>query len=182
MVPTLGPPSLSENKAGQQDRQDRAYTIPYNIASKERIIADTNRTPKLAKGGFRGPPRGGGRTPAPKQCNNPSPCPQRQLRDRKCISTDNLGHTMKQTKKSPRDWRMFWRILRRMFFWSGGFCGRFYAAHFSNGIHNLNVSPQKFHRKIPLFCGTILQACRGQVGTQTGNGPIPSSTLVCSLY
>ena len=45
---------LSGNKAGQQDRQDRSYTIPYTIASTERIIADTHRTSKLAKGGFQG--------------------------------------------------------------------------------------------------------------------------------
>ena len=69
---------------------------------------------------------------------------------------------------------------------SGGFCGRFFenggffAANFSN--HDLNLSPLKFHRKVPRFWGAILQACRGQVGTQTGNGPRPSSRLICSLY
>ena len=50
----LAHPLAKKHKAGQQDRQDVAYTIPYNIASKERIIADTHRTPKLAKGGFQG--------------------------------------------------------------------------------------------------------------------------------
>ena len=59
-------PILSyKNKAGQQDRQDR-HTPYHTISqSKERSIADTLRTPKRARDGYRGPPRGGGRTQAP---------------------------------------------------------------------------------------------------------------------
>ena len=61
------------------------------------------------------------------------------------------------------DWRIFWRILRQVFFLSGGFRSGFYAADFSNGSHDLNLSTQEFHREIPSSCGAILQACRGQV-------------------
>ena len=50
----LAHPHQQATEAGQHDRQDRAYTIPYNIANKERIVADTHRTPKRAKGGFQG--------------------------------------------------------------------------------------------------------------------------------
>ena len=64
-----------------------------------------------------------------------------------------------------------WRILRRIF------CGGF-----SNGIHDPNLSLQKLHCRIVCFCGAILQACRGQIGTKQANGPIPSSALVCSLH
>ena len=65
-------------------------------------------------------------------------CQQRHLRDRKRISRENLGHTMKETKKPPRksltsasrskrsqlskscsiywefEWRSCWQILRRI--------------------------------------------------------------------
>ena len=69
------------------------------------------------------------------------------------------------------------------FFWNYGFCWRiFLAVDVSNGVHDLNLSPQRLHREISRFCGAILKACRGQVGTQRGNGLIQSSALVCSLY
>ena len=49
------------------------------------------------------------------------------------------------------EWRNLWRILWRSFFY--------------NGVHDLILSPQNFHHKLPLFREAILQACRGQVGT-----------------
>ena len=55
-----------KNKTGQQDRHDITYTIPYSIAKHG---AQHRRHPpntETRKGGFRGPPRGGGRTQAPK--------------------------------------------------------------------------------------------------------------------
>ena len=61
---------------------------------------------------------------------------------------------------------------------SGGFCGAFLPADF----HSLNVSPQKFERKIPRFYGAILQACRGQVGIQARNGPIPVTKLGTGIH
>ena len=69
VVPTLRPSSLTRTK--RDSKTDKTEHTPYHTISqsKERSIADTLRTPKRARDGYRGPPRGGGRTQAP----NPAP-------------------------------------------------------------------------------------------------------------
>ena len=73
---------------------------------------------------------------------------------------------------------------------AGGLCGgfllewwilgRIYASDCSNGLYDLKSSPQEIHQTPPLLWRD-LQDCRGQVGTHTSSGPMPSSALACYL-
>ena len=61
--------------------------------------------------------------------------------------------------------RICWWILLAdsaadFLFWNGGF----FAADFSNGVHGLNLSPQKCHRKLPASVGRFCKPARGRLG------------------
>ena len=66
-VPSLGPLSGAVTATRQDDRQDTDhYTYPYNNRKHEAPSRrQEGKQPKRARVVYRGPPRGGGRAPAP---------------------------------------------------------------------------------------------------------------------